>query len=419
MNSSKSMRNRPLTRFVFLAVAFAAGMMVERSGRWLDPYSYTPAGLEKTFAPFWETWDFVDRYYVDRSVVEPQRLTRAAIDGMLGSLGDPGHTSLLSPEEVQKMESALEGHMEGIGVRMAMRQKRPTITMTVPGSPARSAGLKAGDVILQVDGKSVARLTIDQIAALVRGPLGEKVQLQVGREGQSKPLEVAMARARVEVPDVTWRMLPGTKIVHLAIHSFGKQAHEQLKAALETARNEGAVAFVIDVRGNQGGIKDQAVQITSEFLTEGNVLIEQDAQGNQTAVPVVAGGQATDLPLCVLIDCGSASSAEIFAGAIQDHGRGKLIGTQTFGAGTVLNVFSLSDGSALKLAVSEWLTPNGRRIWHEGISPDIRVALTDPSDILQPEMEEDLTSAGLAKIADKPLQTAINMLAPPKQDPAH
>jgi carboxyl-terminal processing protease len=419
MNSFKSIWTRPLGRFVLVAVAFAAGMLVERSGRWLDPYSYTPSGLEKTFAPFWETWHFVDKYYVDRSVVDPKRLTRAAIDGMIGSLGDPGHTSLLSPEEMQQMESALEGRMEGIGVRMAMRHQRPTITMTMPGSPARSAGLKAGDVILQVDNKSVARMTIDQIAALVRGPLGEKVKVQVGREGQSKPLEVAMARARVEVPDVTWRMLPGTKIAHVAIHSFGKQAYDQLKTALEGARKDGAAALVIDVRFNQGGIKDQAVQIASEFLTEGNVMFEQDAQGNRTAVPVISGGQATEIPLCVLIDRGSASSAEILAGAIQDHGRGKLLGSKTFGAGTVLNVFSLSDGSALKLAVSEWLTPKGRRIWHEGISPDIAVTLSDPANMLQPEMEEDLTREGLSKSSDKQLLTAVDLLKQTGPDSPH
>ena len=205
-------------------------------------------------------------------------------------------------------------------------------------------------------------------------------------------------------------MLPGTKVAHLAILSFGEHASEQLKEALRAVRGQGARELIVDVRVNPGGLKEQAVKVTSEFLTEGNVFIEKDAQGRQTPVPVIPGGTATDLPMVVLVDGGTASSAEIFAGALQDHGRAKLVGARTFGTGTVLQEFTLSDGSAILLAVAQWLTPNGRQIWHKGIEPDVTVVLEDEAEILLPEAEGNLTAAALAKSKDRQLLTALKLL---------
>src|SRR5262249_3437487 len=157
-----------------------------------------------------------------------------------------------------------------------------------------------------------------------------------------------------------WAMLPGTGLAHLAIERFGEQSHTQLKAVLQEIRKAGAKGLILDLRLNQGGFKDRAVALTSEFLAQGDVFLERDAQGRQKFHPVRGGACAADIPLCALIDSGTASSAEILAGALQDHGRGKLIGTRTFGTGTVLQRFDLSDGSAVLIAVSEWLTPHGR-----------------------------------------------------------
>src|SRR5262249_8523499 len=168
--------------------------------------------------------------------------------------------------------------------------------------------------------------------------------------------------AKVEVPSVSWHMLPGVPVAHLAIESFGDQTDTQVKAAVADARKHGARGLLLDLRGNPGGLKKQAVEVTSEFLKHGIVFIEQDAQGRRQEVPVIAGGVATEIPVVVLTDEGTASSAEIFAGAVQDHKRGKLVGTHTFGTGTVLEPFPLSDGSAVLLAVAEWLTPSGQVI---------------------------------------------------------
>jgi carboxyl-terminal processing protease len=168
--------------------------------------------------------------------------------------------------------------------------------------------------------------------------------------------------------------------------------------------------LLVDVRGNPGGLKDQAVAVSSEFLKDGVVFIEQDMHGARTAVPVQPGGTATDIPVVVLIDEGTASSAEIFAGALQDHGRAKLVGMQTFGTGTVLQPFELKDGSAVLLAVAQWLTPKGREIWHKGIQPDVEVPLAEDAALLLPEMEAALDAASLARSEDKQLLQALKVL---------
>ena len=190
----------------------------------------------------------------------------------------------------------------------------------------------------------------------------------------------------MNIPNVSWHLLPGTAISHVAILEFGSQADVQLRTALQEAKGQGAQELIIDVRGNPGGLKDsEAVAVTSEFLQSGNVFLEQDAAGHRTAIAVTGDGLATQIPLCVLIDQGTASSAEIFAGAIQDHQCGQLVGMRTFGTGTVLQPFALSDGAVLLLAVQEWLTPKGRQIWHQGIAPDVEVSLPPGAFLVVPD----------------------------------
>jgi carboxyl-terminal processing protease len=399
----------PLAVWTMIVAAFAAGVLIERY-QFLLVADHEPPGVEKTFRPFWETWNHVEKSYVDRSAVQPERMTHGAINGMLASLGDAGHTAYLSKDQFENMEAELAPNFEGIGARMGVINRKPTITSTMPGSPARAAGLKKGDVLLQVGGETIANLPLDQIVRKVRGAPGTQVTLVVSRAGQSKPLEFSIARAKLDVAHVTWRMLPGMPIAHVAIESFGHEAAKQLKEALSGAQAQNARALVLDVRFDSGGLKEEAVSVTSQFLKDGNVFIERDAHDNRKAIPVSAGGAALEIPLCVLVNGGTASSAEIFAGALQDHARGKLIGTRTFGAGTVLQPFHLSDGSALLLAVYEWLTPNGRSIWKQGIIPDIVLPLPDGAAIDLPEDATEQTAVELAKTGDKQLLKAIEVL---------
>jgi carboxyl-terminal processing protease len=392
-----------------VVTAFAAGAMAERFG-WLPGGAGEPPGLTQTFRPFWEAWRLTEDYYVDREAVQPVRMTRGAIRGMLASLGDVGHTGYLSPEELRELQAGLKGEFEGIGAHMTIRKKRPTVMDVIPNSPAQAAGLKAGDVFLEVNGKPVSDLSLEKIVQMVRGPAGTPVTIRVLREGHAGPLSLTIQRGKVEVPSVSWRRLPGEPVAHLAIHSFGLHTDKELKEAIKGLRAASVRGVVIDVRGNPGGLKDQAVAVTSQFLKGGNVFIEQDARGRQTPVAVDKGGVAPDLPLVVLIDEGTASSAEIFAGAIQDHERGKLVGMRTFGTGTVLEPFRLSDGGALMLAIAQWLTPKGRKIWHHGITPDFKVELPEGAIILLPETEGGLTADALHKSQDRQLLKALEVL---------
>jgi carboxyl-terminal processing protease len=399
-------------------LVFVGGILAERSGRLFAPDQYPPPGVEQTFAPFWESWHLVDKYYVDHSAVDPKKMTEAAIHGMLHSLGDVGHTTYHTPKEFKELQSVLEGRMEGIGARMSFRKGQPTVEYTMANSPAREAGLRRGDVILEINGQAVSGMALDQAVSLIRGPEGETVRLLVGREGQSKPLELAIVRRKIQVSDVSWTMVPGVPVAQVALFSFGQEIDKQLNAAVATARDAGAKALVIDLRGNVGGLKDQAVAVASEFLKEGDAYVEVDAKGDRTAVPVLSGGTAKDIPICLLINEGTASSAEIFAGAIQDHARGKLIGKRTAGAGTVLHPFTLSDGSALLLAVAEWLTPKGKKIWHQGITPDFEIDLPQDAALLSPEALAHMTGAQLQKSDDKPLLKAIELLEKELKIPA-
>jgi carboxyl-terminal processing protease len=397
--------------FLLLFVAaggFVGGVMAERVG-------LIPGSLLRTFTPFWEAWDDVHKYYVDpKAAHDDTKLVQGAIAGMVDALGDAGHTAYLNPDEVKRMEANLKGELEGIGATIGVRKHRPTIAQTLPDSPARAAGIKPGDVLFRVDGKDVEGQSLDQIVQRVRGRAGTEVKLTILREGQAKPLVFTITRAKVKIPQVAWHMLPGVPVAHIALEEFGEHAAEELKKALEGARKEGARGLIVDVRSNPGGLKDQAVAVTSEFLKEGDtVFIEQDAHGKKTPVLVKKTSRAADdLPVVVLIDEGTASSAEIFAGALQDYGRATLVGTKTFGTGTVLEPFELSDGSAVLLAVDQWLTAKGRTIWHEGIQPDVEVELAPDAAVLYPEEEVKLDADALKRSEDKQLLKALDLLRP-------
>lgn len=393
-----------------LLVGFVGGVSAERLS--LMP-GHTRRPSQQTLGPFYEAWGLVEENFVDRQALRPREMTAGAIQGMLDSLGDVGHTSYLSVEEVKELESSLEGHFSGIGARMTVRKGEPTIVQVMPTSPAEKSGLRPGDVLLDVNGKDVHSLPLSRIVDMVRGPEGTGVDLHVLRPGAAQPLDFRIIRAKVAIEDVAWRMLPGTSIGHLALQEFGADADAHLRKGLEALRRQGMKGLIVDLRGNPGGLKDQAVAVTSEFLRDGIVFWEQDAQGKRTAVPVESGGAAVDVPLCVLIDEGTASSAEIFAGAIQDHGRGTLVGMRTFGTGTVLRPFALSDGSAILLAVDLWLTPKERVIWHRGIQPDREVSLPATAALLLPYEQTGLTAADLQKTQDLQLREALKVLSAP------
>jgi len=396
---------------ISVGVGLVGGVLLDRQG--LVAFAPSPTGATET-APNWrllaEVWHTIQRFYVERSAVQPHRLTYGAINGMVDALGDTGHSSFLTPEMVDLMRSVTEGQFEGIGAEIQMKDKRVVIVAPLDNSPAQRAGLRPGDIILQVNQESVTRLPLEQVVQRIRGPRGTTVTLTLLDPNTEQTRDVTVVRERVAVHNVTWQQLPGTTVVHVRIAGFSQGVTKDLRQALTALEQQGLMHIVLDLRNNPGGLLNEAVATASQFLSSGTVLLVQDVHGTTTPVPVQKQGVAPGLPLVVLINQGTASAAEIVAGALQDAHRAVLVGETTFGTGTVLKPFPLSDGSALMLAIEEWLTPNGRVIWHQGIAPDVVVSLTPPAVLLLPDTERTLTAAQLQASDDAQLLHAVHLV---------
>lgn len=397
---------------LFLGVGLAGGIVLDRQvlAEYV-PSGNIPTDATASFQLMAEAWNIIHQSYVDRPVVQAQALTYGAIGGMVDALGDTGHSRFLSPEMVQAQHDFTTGQFEGIGAYVEMKDGHVVIVAPMDGSPAQQAGLQPGDVILKVDGENVTGLPIDQVVSRILGPAGTSLTLAILTPETGQTRELALERAHIALQNVTWQRLPGTQIAHVRIVAFSQGVTEDLKKALSEIQQRGLTGIILDLRSNPGGLLGEAVGTASQFLEDGNVLLEKDAQGEITPVPVVEGGLAPNLPLVVLIDPGTASAAEIVSGALQGVGRAKLVGETTFGTGTVLNEFTLSDGSALLLATEEWLTPEGRLIWHQGIAPDVRVVLPQGTSPLLPQVEAGMTREQVQDSGDAQLLQALELLS--------
>jgi carboxyl-terminal processing protease len=359
-----------------------------------------------------EAWNVIQRVYVDRAAIQPRNLTYGAVSGMVDALGDTGHSRFLTPGMVKSLSDIQRNEFEGIGAEVQIRSGHVVIVAPLDNSPAQRAGLRSGDIILDVDGRAVTGLPLDRVVAEISGPAGTSVTLTILDASSGRTREVTLVRASITVHDVSWHRLPGTAVAHLRISTFGQGMTADLRKALTTIRHDGLEGVILDLRNNPGGLLTEAVDATSQYLASGNVLLTKDSRGTVTPVPVKPGGVAPDIPLIVLVNGGTASAAEIMAGALDDAHRAKLVGVTTIGTGTVLSEFSLSDGSALLLAVEEWLTPDGHVIWHKGITPEIVVALPPDAVPLLPEEERDMTAAQLRASTDVQLLRALELIEP-------
>jgi carboxyl-terminal processing protease len=337
---------------------------------------------------------------------------------MIQALGDTGHTVFLTPEQARAEQEALNRNIVGIGVLIGEKDGQIIITSVVPDSPAMAAGLKAGDAIVAVDGRSTDGLAPDELVNEVRGDAGTNVTVTVQRPSTQETLDFTITRQTITFPSVSWTMVPGTTIALVRYSQFGAGSADELLAARDAALGAGASAIVLDLRGNPGGYVDQAVKATSQFLHDKVVYIAQEADGSQTPVKTDDSVPATDVPVAVLVDNNTASSAEIMAGALQAAGRAPIVGQTTFGTGTVLNAFTLSDGSVVNLAVQRWLTPTGELIFGKGITPDDAVAL-GPDDVpIEPVDLRDMSPDQLPAITDRQLLTALALLGGPQLVPS-
>lgn len=365
------------------------------------------------FAIFWEAWGLVEEYFVDRDQIDYEAMTYGAIQGMLDALGDENHTVFFPPEVAEQQASSLEGSFEGIGAYVSLEDEQFTIVSPIHGSPAEEAGIVAGDIVLAVDGQDITGMDEWEIISLIRGPAGSDVVLTILHPEAEEPAEITIERGRIDIESVLWARIPGTDMVHLQITQFAGDTSGELRTALTEIMEEEAAGrpvegIMLDLRNNPGGYLQEALRVASEFLPEDEIILhEQDAQDNINTYRATAGGQAQEMSLAVLVNQGSASAAEIVSGALQVHGRAKLVGSPTVGTGTVLRPFTMSDGSVLRLGVTNWLTPNYELIKGQGIQPDITVEQDTTVEMVSALTLDEMNAQEIRLHKDRQFQTAL------------
>ena len=325
-----------------------------------DPPS--PEELEDEFESFWNTFRAVQDEYYYRPA-DRQKMIHDAAKGMMESLGDD-YSSFLTPKEAEDVASTMRGNFEGIGIWFEMRDDIPTVVAPIPDTPAERAGVRAKDQFIAVDGREVIGLTSEQIVPLVRGPAGTKVRMTFVR-GEEPPFDVELTRAKIEVPAVQLKMLPDG-YAHVEVSLFNDKTTEELDKALEEAKSNNAKGIILDLRNNGGGWVIAAQEMLGRFLPEGTVAFYEsrkaDGSDDRPQEVIANGPQFYDIPMVVLVNGGTASASELVAGALQDHGRARLIGEQTFGKGSEQHVHTWDDGSSARITFAHWLTPKKRDI---------------------------------------------------------
>jgi carboxyl-terminal processing protease len=374
---------------VLLVLLLATGFGAYMVGR-----SQSPATLHKedrkSVALYAEALDTVRNNYVDQKDIDPKKETYGAIEGMLDSLGDDGHTRFLTPEERKQNDQSLSGTYVGIGVQLEEKNGEVVVAAPIDGSPAEEAGISSDDVLLAVDGESVRGDEVSEVVEKVKGPEGTSVEVTLRHDGERRKYE--LQRAEIDSPVASWALIPGTNVGLVLLSSFSDDSAKELQNAFEEAKAAGAKRFILDLRNNPGGRLDQAVEMAGYFLEpESVVYIRKDASGEREEIKVEGDPESTEAPLAVVVDGGTASSAEILAGTLRDNDRAPVVGETTFGTGTVLSEFVLSDGSSILLGVAEWLTPDGDFIRNTGITPDLRVPLPEGTEPLTPVDARDLS----------------------------
>jgi carboxyl-terminal processing protease len=403
---------RKLLAALVLLIVFALGNVTGYMARPALAREVSPA----EFALFWEAWQLVEEYFVDREEVEPVDMTYGAIRGMLASLGDENHTVFFTPEEADQQASSLEGSFEGIGAYVGTEDGFFKILSPIHGSPAEAAGLLPGDVVLAVDAEDIVGLPDWEVISLIRGPAGSQVVLTILREDAEDPFDIVVTRDRIDINSVLWSRIPGTDLAYLQITQFAADTGLELEQALlameEAAGDHSIQGIVLDLRNNPGGYLQEAIRVGSQFLEEDAVILHaRDAEGEISTYRAYGRqGLARDIPMIVLVNEASASASEILAGAIQANERARVVGATTLGTGTVLRPFQLSDGSVIRLGVTNWLTPDYELIKNEGIQPDVMVEQSPTTEMIDSVRLEAMTDTALYEHDDRQFASALLLL---------
>lgn len=356
------------------------------------------------FSLFWDTWEELERKYVDKKKIDTKKMFYGAIKGMVAAVDDP-YTFFLTPEENKQSKDDLGGKFEGIGAQLGLKENKIVIIAPLKESPAEKAGVRAGDFIVKVDGQSTKGWSLPQAVSKIRGNKGTKVTLTLSRD--SKEFELAIIRDSIIVSSVELTLESSSsckkdckKVAYLKLNQFGENTNDEWDEAINTVKNwyqnKTIHGMVLDLRDNPGGYLDSAIYLASDFLPKGDVVVKQESSTDESKKYLVSrSGQLLNIPLVVIINKGSASASEILAGALRDHKRAKLIGEKSFGKGSVQEALDLKDGAGLHVTVAKWILPNGEWINSKGIEPNMTV---------ENQFKEGNT---LSRNNDKQLETAV------------
>lgn len=356
----------------------------------------TPSNVRADFSLFWDVWGRMFRYFYDAKNLDPQKMLYGAISGMVAA-GDDPYTSFLPPQENKEFKEDIGGSFQGIGAQLGLKDSRVIIVAPLKGSPAEKMGVRPSDIILEVNGEETYGWSVDQAVGKIRGKKGTTVTLSVLHDTDTKPTDITIVRDEIIIPSVdSWikpisqiselsglqLTIPVSKTVgYIALSRFGDRTQDEWDSAVSeiaSAYKMGKIpGLVFDLRNNPGGYLDMAVSIASEFIKNGTVVTQQTSDGTKDPYSVNRVGKLTDIPLVVLINKGSASAAEIVAGALKDHKRATIVGETSFGKGSVQTPQELSGGASLHVTTAEWLTPSGSWIHKKGIKPDVEVKMED------------------------------------------
>jgi carboxyl-terminal processing protease len=377
---------------ITVVLSFGAGFCVGNGSIY---FRSTQASEKVDMAPFWRAWNIIDEKYVSasttKSVSDADRLY-GAIGGMVDALGDP-YTVFLTPKQKSQFDESIEGVFEGVGMEVGIQEEHLTVVSPLKNSPAEKAGIEKGDIILAIDGTDSTNMKVEEAVSLIRGPKGTVVTLSLLKKNTNKPTEIKVTRDKILVPTLDVEIVGDVFIIKL--YSFGTNAQSEFKTAIQDFAKSKKHKLILDMRGNPGGYLDAAVDISSWFLPTGKTVVTEDFGINITPKIFRSKGYTlleNKLDMVVLIDEGSASASEIVAGALQDHGVAKLVGSKSFGKGSVQELIDITPETALKVTIARWLTPNGKSISLEGLKPDVEVKF-DPELFKKSQKDTQLIKA--------------------------
>lgn len=353
---------------LFALFFFGGGFLVGRDYREITP------GVPLKFNKIIDVYKKLSKEFIFKDKINPEQLEYGAAKGLIDAAGDP-YTYFLTPKETQDFEEIINGSFEGIGAEIGLDEERQLIVIApLEGTPAKKSGLMPQDIILQINDKLTTGLTLDKALSLIRGPQGSSVTLNIKRATLPEPIKISIIREVIEIPIINWKLLKNNKIAYIQIFNFYEQAGSAFKDVAQKLLTSGANSIIIDLRGNPGGILQEAVNIGGWFIDKNAVVVsEKSADGASREYLSEGPTKLKGFPLIILTDKGSASASEILAGALKYYNHATLVGEKTFGKGTAQIVDKFPDGSALHVTVSRWLLPSGKSIDKEGIAPDVLI----------------------------------------------